>query len=143
MNFTRQLFICGHPEPERDGQAEYPLAIGRFGQHIIDQMISFFRHSLATARRTKTAALARKRYRPLKVARLAFCAQKTVLNNPAAQITPKLFDNKFRKTLAVHLPLRDEGLDVLCKDLVQYSVFGLSCLVGVNMFLRLAHESEL
>jgi|GEM_PF-3547221 len=143
MNFTRQLFICGHPEPERDGQAEYPLAIRCVGQHIIDQMISFFRHSLATARRTKTATLAQKRYRPIKIAGLTFCAQKTVLKNPAAQITPELFDNKFRKPLAVSFSLCDEGLDMLGKDLAQDCVFGLSCLVGVNLFLSLAHVGEL
>lgn len=143
MNFACQFFIGRHPEPERDGQAEYPLAIGCYGQHIIDQVIGFFCHSLAATTGAKSATFARKRHRPLKVAGLAFCAKKTVLKNPAAQITPKLFDDKFRKSLAVSFSLRDEGLDMLGKDLVQDSVFGLSYLVGVNLFLQIAHESEL
>jgi hypothetical protein len=82
-------------------------------------MISFFRHPLATTRGAKAATLARERHCPLKVAGLAFCAEKTVLKNPATQITPKLFDNKFRKSFAVRFSLGDESLDMLGKDLVQ------------------------
>ena len=65
------------------------------------------------------------------------------MKNPTTQITPKLFDNKFRKSFAVRFSLGDESLDMLGKDLVQDSVFGLSCLVGVNIFLWLAHGGEL
>ena len=109
---TLQLLISGHPESERYGQAQNPLAVGRFGQHIIDQMISFFCHSLSTTTGAKSATFARKRHRPLKVAGPTCGAQKTVWKDPAAQITSKLFNDKLQKSLAIRFSLRDESLDM-------------------------------
>lgn len=70
------------------------------------------------------------------------CA-KNRTEEPRSADTPELFGDKFRKSLAVSFSLRDEGLDMLGKDLAEDSVFGLSCLVGVNLFLSLAHVGEL
>jgi hypothetical protein len=61
LNITRQLFIGRDPEPERYGQAEYPLVVRCIGKkRMINQMIVFFRHSLYAARAAKTATFTRK-----------------------------------------------------------------------------------
>ena len=116
MNFTCKFLISSHPEPERDWQAQYPLAVRGFRKNVIDQVIGFFRHPLAAARWTKPTAFAGIGNRPLKVTALTFCANKTVLKEATLEVTTKLLNNEFWKAFAIHLSLGDKRLEMLRKQ---------------------------
>lgn len=117
---TDQSVTGGEPEPQCEGEREYPLTVRSVGQHFINQVCEGFRHAFAKARRAKPATLAAEPDSQFVLAAWsrAKYAYEAVLQDATFKIVTKFLGNSVRHRFTLGLAVCKKSLNVCGKGFV-------------------------
>ncbi len=119
-----QAGVIRHPQAQRPGQREHPLANGDLGQEAVDEVRSRVGHAASDARRAAAAALAREGHEPVDAALRAAHPHEAEREQAALEVRAQLAHDEARDAAATLLRSREEGLEVLPNRAVERRVLG-------------------
>jgi hypothetical protein len=126
--------LPGHEVAELMRQAQYPLADGYDGEHLVDEVSGALDHAPATARGTEASSLARERNEAFEAAVATPHSRKPIGQHAALEEATQLalYEARQTSTVAAAGGVFDESRQMLLHHLVQHRRFGLARLVVVG-----------
>ena len=117
------LAVVGEAVTNLVRKAEYPLAHGHPGQHLVDQARRRIGHASAAAGRAEPSLLAGKGNRPARPAVLTTGPHEPVGQNPAFEVGPHLLLDVERQLVLGRSGLLEKGFQMPGEDLVEGLLF--------------------